>query len=466
MFECDICKNDFKCKTDLIRHFHTAKHQEHFNEQQCELIKELLIYIQSDDVSGINGIRINSAGGTGKSFVVSTHLNHNEKVVGLGPSNQSVNVLNKSLNGKAMTFHKFFGWKQEVDSNNKEYSVWKVPSIPKGTIFILDEISMMTQYQYALFNHYIYDKFKFILMGDKFQLSPFENKVQDSLPESVKIIQNKNIELSLFFQFKCKEIELTKNMRTKDLELNKYIESMRIKMKLDKEIILQNNWKLDYELIKQNINREYIFITLRNIDVDMFNLEIREHLNPGAGEIEVGDKIRLTKFKIGIDKYTNQKIYLANGDRFTVSYFKKETKTITNIFDNEQVSIDVWYIELGDGLYIYKICKSSILDFLSFYKYNENLIKKLKKTDSRIPKKLQSKDNISLEDWKVMLFKKLRSICDFETFFDFGFASTINKAQGASYDMVFVHNRYSPAFQNKHKYTACSRVINELKIFS
>ena len=78
---------------------------------------------------------------------------------------------------------------------------------------------------------------------------------------------------------------------------------------------------------------------------------------------------------------------------------------------------------------------------------------------------INPKNQISLIEWKKQLYKNLRRNCAFHCEYDFGFASTINKAQGASFDVVFVYNTRNYHFGNKQKYTACSRVVNQLKIF-
>ena len=376
MLNCNHCNVNFNLKGDLFRHFKTKKHQENFNPEQQVLNLKLLEYVHNDDVEGKNGIRINSAGGTGKTYCVSTIMKHVNNAVCLGPTNQSVNILNKQFKGEAQTFHKFFGWETDIDENNKEISIWKVPKIIDGTIFVIDEISMMNQGQFSLFKHYIYDKFKFILMGDRYQLPPIESKTLDTLPLGVELVINKHQDLSLFFQFKCEEISLTQNMRTKDKELNFLISNMRDYVIKNKEINLENNWILDYEFVKQNINRDYIFIAHKNIDVDRFNKEIRAYLNPNSGEIAIGDKIRLKKFYKGLNKETRKTEFLGNGTRYTVQYFQSETKKLFNIFDNDFIEIDVYYIELNDDIVIYKV-KDECLDiFENYKKYNCNLIKK------------------------------------------------------------------------------------------
>ena len=218
---------------------------------------------------------------------------------------------------------------------------------------------------------------------------------QDELPLDCPFIKNKNINLSLFFQFKCKEIELIKNMRTKDQQLNSMISNMRELTKNNKDIELHNNWKLDYNLVKQNINRDYIFIAHLKDDVKRFNKEIREFLNPQAREIEIGDKIRLTKFYSGYDKETQKQSFLGNGTRYTVKYFHRETKKLVYVLSDEFIEIQVFYIELDDNTVIYKVCDEDKDNFERYKKFNNNVIKRLRIDDKRIPYMEKSSNKIS-----------------------------------------------------------------------
>ena len=330
---CELCDCDFKRKEDLFRHFLTLKHLENFNEDQQKLIKILIQYIKSSEIKGQEGIRIDSAGGTGKTFTVSSVCKSLKNIICLGPTNKSVNVL-RQQNIYALTFHKFFGWEIRIDEEGNEYSSWNTPKITPGTIFIIDEISMMTESQYSLFKHYIFDKFQFILMGDKYQLPPFENSngVKDSLPKNVEYIDNTTKDLSLFFQFECKDIKLIKNMRAKNIKLNEGISKVREDVKNNKTVFLPNTWKFDLEHFKTIINRDYIVICHQNKDVKKYNDLIRQVFNPNNDEICLGDKIVLTQFYTAINKETCKLENLLNGFSGTITYFEKSTMSFKKYF--------------------------------------------------------------------------------------------------------------------------------------
>ena len=208
MFDCNLCGYECKNKADIFRHLETTKHLAHFNPEQQNLLLQVIKYLQSDTVDGKDGIRINSAGGTGKTFTISSIMKFISECKALGPTHQSVNMLKKQ-DFNAETFHKFFGWGQDIDDNNKEINVWNPPVISKNTIFVFDEISMMTRAQFSLFKHYVYGKFKYIMMSDKCQIAPYENKEEDKLPDQVVLIKN-TCDISLAFQFKCVEVNLLK----------------------------------------------------------------------------------------------------------------------------------------------------------------------------------------------------------------------------------------------------------------
>lgn len=465
-YNCELCNFNCVNKADIFRHCKTKKHLENFNPEQQTLLLKVMEYIDNDSIDGKDGIRINSAGGTGKTFVISSIMKYKTECIALGPTHQSVNMLlNQEF--KAKTFHSYFGWSLDIDENNNEINIWIPPIITDKTIFVLDEISMMNKAQYSLFKHYIYGKFKYIMMGDKCQIPPWDNVKDDILPKDVPLIKNNISDLSLAFQFKCHEISLVKNMRTKNIVLNELLYNMRNSVLNNKEIFLENNYKLNYEFVKKNINRNYIFLAHEKKYVQKFNTEIRNYLFPNEidSQLCVGDKITLSSFSkcLDLQNYKNNKIkFLQSGSRFTISYF---TNTIIrvpiNILENSEfIEFEAYEIHLDNQYQITTLKRDHDETFNKWYKDNCNLIKKIKST------KLLPLTDLEISNMKKKYYKLLRCKKDLNVKWTFSFASTINKAQGASYDLVFVFNHGTKYFRNKYKYTACSRVINELKIFS
>lgn len=463
MYECNLCNSDFNLKTDILRHFETSKHLSFFNEEQQFLIKNVVKYIQEKTTNGNEGIRINSAGGTGKTYTISSIFKDFNNVVCLAPTNKAVQVLQLE-NFKAKTFHNFFGWEQDIDENDKEYSVWKPPKIiDKNTIFILDEISMMGEEIYSLFRHFIYDKYKFILMGDKCQLAPIRNK-QDGepcLPDKVKLLENKK-DLSLFFQFECNEIKLFKNMRARNEELNKKIHLMRNQVINNKQITLFNNLKFTDEIIEKYKTRDYKIICYKNDDVEKYNNKCRKILNPNVqiNEAMLYDKIYLTKFYNAKIKEYDYKKFLQNGYTGTITSLKETFFEFDkHIGEKEPEFIQLPCYEITvDDTYILTTIKKEYRNELT--KWKNNLVKKIKKYT-----KNEKETDYQFKERKIGLFKKIRRVCNEHCYWIHNFASTVYKAQGSSYDVVFVLNSNCVYFNNRAKYTACSRARDELFVF-
>ncbi len=468
MYNCDICKTyNTKNKTDLYTHFLSPKHLSNFNKEQRFLIKNLINYIKDGTVSEKEGIRINSGGGTGKTFCVSSVLKHERNIICLAPTNQAVNILNQQ-GFEAQTFHSFFGWTQEIDENDNEISVWRgVKSHDENSIFIIDEISMMSNDCYSLFDYYIKNKYKYILMGDKYQLPPINSKC--NLPTGVPLLLNKE-KYSLAFQFDCNEIELYKNMRTKNTKTLEEIEKIRLQIKNNENIELKNNLnKLDFDIFKNYILKNFIMLCQLNRHVDFFNKEIKKTLNPHSNnEFDVGDKIIINKTVNASRKncglfftMEHDSVLLNINSRHTISFINKpETKNVNFQINDKFYEKDFIFqkIELDNKYLVSVSVSTSKYKFNRWISFIRNEIKNMKNF-SNTSKFLFNKE-------KIDLFKILRCIENLNANMKLSFCSTVNKAQGSSYDTVFVYNNGNSFFKNEHKYTMVSRAVDELFVFN
>jgi ATP-dependent exoDNAse (exonuclease V) alpha subunit len=330
---------------------------------------------------------------------------------------------------------------------------------------------MMGDDIYSLFKHFIYGKFKYILMGDICQLEPIfdtKNNSQSKLPPQVEFIKNKG-DLSLFFQNPndYTNIELDKNMRAQNKTLNKIIGNMRLQVLNNKDFNLENNFELNIEKFKNYLDTDFIIICWKNNHVDFINNLIREWLNGGEEEMKQYikyDKITLTKFYVAIDKETGKKVFLENGYRGTITNVKKikykvkKNAGIEEFVDNEEIEFDFFELTIDNEYIIKTINKDDEFIFNKWYKDMINKIKKLKQGE-------KEKDE-DFKKRKIDYFKKVRSKNNRNCKLSFSFATTIHKSQGSSYDYVFVYNHFGVFYnQNRKKYTACSRARLELNIF-
>ena len=275
---CKICKSGHDQCKDLKTHFGTEKHLKNFNVGQRVIVGEIMDYLSNDSYEPL---LIEAMGGSGKTFCVQTHCSFMKNLVVLGPTNAAVRVLKEAFR-KARTFHSFFGYSLEVDSEGYENNVWSSPTIPKDTLFILDEISMMNNECFSLFKHYILGKYKVIMMGDRAQIPCM--KVQENrckFPPGVKFInQPFLIKRSLFFDIPSKMLTLTENVRSEDKELTTYLTDQREKVLSDKMVHLKDNWEFDYNIFNEMKFLNYILVAYRNVDVDFYNNSIRKFLFP------------------------------------------------------------------------------------------------------------------------------------------------------------------------------------------
>lgn len=479
-YKCNECEISFGRLSDTLRHLKTHKHQNkvYKNAEQIDVANAIIEYLESKTVSGEKGLRIDSAGGTGKTYTVTSILKYYDNVVYLGPTHKSITVLRELVpshqKSNCRTFHSFFGWSQDVDENNNLFDIWEPISIRKDTIFILDEISMMSNSISSLFKHFIYDKHKFIMMGDKQQLPPIESKTEPELPENVKLLENKNKDLSLMFMFKCIDLKLITNVRASNEDLVEYIKKIRSFTEKNKTVYLEKNCKFSKSWFKNETNlfSDYIFLAFKNKTKDYYNETVRniisQTLNDEIDEFIIGDKVVLEEsIFLNNNLESPTCIPKINGTRYTIN--KIETNTIVL----GGIKMKQYILHTTSGNILYRISKNSRDAFKAHWKKLEHKIKieyKIDKCPDNCCKKHKCITDEIVKENKVLRKEQFRELrtkkqeCDYKL--SFCFCSTTHKAQGSSYDTVFIiSNDFLTGYNtNKLKYTAVSRAKNTLNI--
>ena len=131
---------------------------------------------------------------------------------------------------------------------------------------------------------------------------------------------------------------------------------------------------------------------------------------------------------------------------------------------NEEIVFRCHNITINETYEIQTVIEEDLKKFTNWIKEQSNSIKQYDGGEIREREtESQREKRIKLE--KIKFFYQLRDIKKTHCYWNFGFSSTINKAQGSSYDEVYVLNSKNPHFGNKQKYTAISRAKNVLKIF-
>jgi hypothetical protein len=484
-YKCNECEISFGRLSDTLRHLKTHKHQNkvYKNAEQIDVANAIIEYLESNTVSGEKGLRIDSPGGTGKTYTTTSILQYYDNVVYLGPTHKSITVLRNSIPShqqkKCRTFHSYFGWSQDVDENNNLFDIWEPVLIQKDTIFILDEISMMSNSISSLFKHFIYDKHKFIMMGDKQQLPPIESKTDPELPANVELLKNPNKDLSLMFMFKCIDLKLITNVRASNDDLVEYIKKIRSFTEKNKTVYLEKNCKFSKAWFKneKNLFSDYIFLAFKNKTKDYYNETVRNIISSNNDEIDeideidefiIGDKLILEESIFKKDDLEspecNPKI---NGTRYTIKNI--ETKTIVL----GSIKMKQFILHTTSGNILYRISKNSRDAFNAYWKKLEHKIKIENKIDKCLDNCCKKhkcitdemvQKNKALRKEQFRDLRKYKQECDYKL--SFCFCSTTHKAQGSSYDTVFIiSNDFLSGYNtNKLKYTAVSRAKNTLNI--
>lgn len=483
MFECDKCKYITERKTDYIRHTLSNSHLDalNFTDEQKIVSKAIIEYIfKSDSSTEEDGIRINAQGGAGKTYTVMNSLRYCNNIIILGPTQKSLKVVRDVLgsdnrNSKCKTVQNFFGWTQEKNEDDKDVSSYILPTIPKNTVFIFDEISMMTSEHYALFKHCVSNKYKYILLGDINQLPPIENDVESILPKEVKLYKPIK-DISLFFKLNCKDFKLTKNLRSKNKELINVLKTQIKCINNHQSISIKKNGKFIIEEIKKNPMMDYIFLAFRNKTVDDINIMIRKNIFTNhTDEYIIGDKITFNTFFIGYSKSIEKQLFIYNSDRFTVSEVYNDSMKIslkTILDDSSKYNSVANYDKIKKlldkekytlTLELWKLILCFDLE-VSFAKYEfRELIKSFKKEIATYIKKYIGKDTDEEKLLRKLLFNNLDKII--KTFcpkISYSFATTIHKSQGSTYDYVYIpydeiNNTHYISYRSKLIYTAFSR---------
>lgn len=467
---CKLCEKH-------ISDFQTHIINNHLNEGQKNLAMKIIDYIENDSDNIIKGIRVNSAGGTGKTFVVSNILSKYPDVIYLTPTHCTKDVLIQTLPKKLKedvhTIHHYIGWKKVIDEFGKEVSIWENKKIDPKTIFVFDEISMYDSFVSSLFKEFFYGKNKVILLGDKAQLPPIENKKDKVvLPENVKLIINNDKTLSYMFQFKCLDIYLTENVRAKQRKLLEYINNQReCVLSNNKEVILKKNYTFDINWFKENKFKDYVIICWRNDTKNYYNNLLHDYFSTDDKEYCIGDKIIIEEY---IPRNITRSDPISNGSRFTILDVDLK-EIIVNIKDKEYI-LEQYSIHI-EGCIIHRISDNSLstfLDYIETLKSNVDIEFPIEKkpcaNDCSKKHKCKKKTPGTIIEERRYIFKKIQNeYLKLHNKFSFVFATTCHKAQGSSCDNIFINisdfESYHFKSNDKLKYTAISRTKKQLYMF-
>lgn len=434
------------------------------------------------------GITINSKGGVGKSYTIINTLKDyiKKNFVILTPTNKACNVIRNEIKNQidnkkeyiiqCRTIDSFFGYSEDIDIDGNEIKIYNTPIISKDTIFIIDEISMIDNVKYSLLVYYIFNEYKYILLGDQYQLNPVKEGKTDKevyLDPQIKLYPNDPNNISLIFGLETQKLSLLKNMRADNEKILNYIESIRQKTINNIDIKFKKTHAKIFlhKFVKKYYNKNYIIICYTNFNKNKINDEIRMILN------DVNDINELDEYIFGDKIITNEFINIPecrvpNAEFFTINRVENYNKNINELDMSITLNCFKLYCIKDNKEYIInRVAKDDIKkynEFMNKLKKKINNIQiiecdkncKLKHTHIDHEKLLLNKFN------RLKLHKKIKQL-KYQTHnnISFAFAITTHKAQGSSFDYVFIDTDDINRGDNRLKYTAVSRTKKEIFFF-
>lgn len=423
--------------------------------------------------------------GTGKTYVISRvneqylFENSTNQVAVTAPTNKAVKVLYvdadfKHTNLDYLTIHKLLGLKEQINKNGEvEFKQDKrfPPSITEKQLLIIDEVSMLNDDLFGMIEPYLYSHgLKVIMMGDPAQIPPVGRPECIPLTETGQ--QTYNIEVFELTEIQRQAlgnpiVEATFKIRNALGRANSF--PIRETTLLDNGsgvLFISKSETSDRELFQDLLERYFAsdnfktdadfckVIAWRNKTVETMNNIIRRMIygQDRLPRIMNGEKLIANK-PIFDGEYiifnTNDEMevveYVAktdaiNGGKFHLDYYSAKVKFIT---PDNQIKHQIIKIIHEDSLNTY----DSILDLL-------------RKVALSKPKGSFE----AIQGWQdFYLFQQLYADVNYN------YAITAHKAQGSTYDRVFVmegdiNANRNIVERNRIKYTACSRPRHQLII--
>lgn len=423
--------------------------------------------------------------GTGKTSILKHYIKQKYSRVTVVTAFTHKAVINIS-NGTGLpgkTVHSLLGLQPNMkletfNPNNPTFSVQGLELLNKYRIAVVDECSQIGKklFEY-LISRAIAFKVKIIFVGDPCQLPPINEYLSDTFKIErifwlTEILRQKehNPVLDLLDISRKDVLNKTSNLLTELLQNPKIIndkgEGYTVLNKADFQDILYNQMKI----IHNPDELRYLAYTREN--TDRFNLNIHSNIHNYEGVATIHPSDILTAHTTLVDDFMQP--ILVNSLDYTVSEILEFTTD-----DN----IDVYAIKLKDN-----INNTELVDTFLIVKHEINNLKKLIKLleplySYAIECKGSSRKTAWVEYFKIrkrylLMFDIQSSIIgNLEKDISYGYGLTTYKAQGSTYDNVFINMLniccyrdtygswitntprapYAIDLRNKHLYVALSR---------
>lgn len=462
-----------------------------FGVQQTEAINMLNRFMASNDLE----FTLSGYAGTGKTFLLKYFIDKvcNVSVCPTAPTHKAVRVIEKVLNRKGKTLQSLHGLRPNLDLAN--FSITNPQFDPRGIdyiknykLVIIDEASMITEsiHELNLRRAKQYGT-KIIYVGDPLQLRAVEkNKTANTSNPISKAFSSKNQYtlteimrqeegnplLELFPLIRADVLNSTKSFLT-------YIFTNREKLVGDigYQLLNQNDFNtllfehFSLEHLKTNLDYARV-LAYTNERVKYLNSLIRSNIIEHNNEVLTSDDI-LTAYTTIVDEFnqpiiTNSEDYYIDSIRPYINAYEIKTYAINlkSVWDNS-ISQTLQIVDHTDESFktYYKILNhlhSSAINahqserskrWVDYYKFKESML-------SMITFRLSESNGGAIVKKDI----------------DYGYAITTHKAQGSTFDNIFIDlqdivyyitngklkQRYDINLVNRLIYVALSRASNKV----
>jgi exodeoxyribonuclease-5 len=473
------------------------------NEDQLNALQHLCNFLEDKDSKATV---LSGSAGTGKTFCVNLLMQIMKKhypkydIVLAAPTHKAKNVLKRFTNNElpASTLHSLLGLKPNVsiadfDAKNIDFLYgFSLDFINMETLYIIDECSMIND---KLYDHIIktlgesqYNKILFI--GDSKQLNPVKqlekskvfNKTDFPGANLVKVMRQKN-ESILLDTLTVLRDEVIKKFETKENET----EGVKVYSNV-KDFMAQVLLKYrDHDFAKEPF--AYKVLTYTNKRVKEYNNSIRRLLGRTEPFV-VGDVLMgYDNFSCKVDGKVRPQLGQYDGQKKATGYTDEDKDADLNIYN----SSDYVILNVKKGFhtipyfgrvpaYLLKVLDTIDNHEIVFYMLDPQMSPKVYEQLAIV---LESIRLSAIDKWAKPFLKKKSwqkwyemknsfwSMVDLEyegrvinkATFDYGYAISIHKSQGSTYQEVFVdandmHKCPNPEELRSLQYVALSRARN------
>lgn len=465
------------------------------NQQQEHALLVLEDFINNPNKYD-NSVTLSGYAGTGKTSIISI-FNKYLNSIGIEPlfsaPTHRANAVTKMNNpeSQVITLHSAFGLSPIVDLDSGNYDLKKLkteqirkPKIKPGQLLIIDEASMVSKGLYNFVEDFKKENnVRVIYIGDPAQLSPVSDNA-----------------ISPVFQNKATNVELTKVERTGDNPILEEATNLRNGKSLSFTTKLVNGFGVEYmhdgeqpnQIIKDIVSSNeyktnpfnFRILSATNAMIPTVNDMIRKQLyGDNPNQIEVGDLLmgydnvtmndgeaqaeiirNSIDYKVASvsNKINKQIVSVINGS--VIAEVEGYEVTLVNAMDNETVSDKVFVLDNNTSTQNLKAIANEIESI------NKMISKAFMSRDFdtvRIAQKALSDikmNTITMKDYQENGRLKIRKSIDY------GYAHTIHKSQGGTYDKVMIYYdtitgaKFDANTQQQLKYVAVSRARENVYI--